>query len=277
MKPKKLISILAITSILGTSIATPFNVLVQTPVKAAVSATAPTYVAPPSEASVMEVSPGPNLKMVRFDGEYITLDLIKFVKNYGVRVTLPDGTTREFYSQYDSGKQTELVSIYVGDQNLTSPDSFFSTEGLYSSGKPYPNSYHTFYTAPYAGYKYDTAFGQQVYNLFQDGSLTAIGSGVTQAEIDAARNAASNAPTSPEKDRLLNLIANAQTELTNNIAMDKDRQGIAIADVKDLFNNGDTNGYIKVSTDQAAIDNVQEKIDAVTNSEVKEALQKDLD
>uniref|UniRef100_UPI00207B9E14 toxin Cry1Ac domain D-VI-related protein n=2 Tax=Listeria newyorkensis TaxID=1497681 RepID=UPI00207B9E14 len=274
MKSKKLVSILAITSILGTSIVTPFNVLAETPVQAAVSATAPTYVAPTTQNKVLEVSPGPYLQMVRFDGDYITLNLIKFVKGYGVRVVLPNGTSREFYSQYAAGAQNEFVYIYVGDQNLTSPYSFFSTEGLYSNGKPYPNSYHTFYTAQYMGYQYDTAFGQKVYNLFQDGSLSTIGSGVTQAEIDAARAAAANAPASPEKDKLVNLITKAQTEFTNNTAS---KNTAARDAVNALFtNNTPTSGAIKPTTTQSTIDAAKALANQVTDATQKAAMLADI-
>ncbi|EUJ43587.1 immunoglobulin-like domain-containing protein [Listeria riparia] len=58
---------------------------------------------------------------------------------------------------------------------------------------------------------------------------------------------------------------------------EKARQEAAEKAVKDLFNNSDVTGTIKNTTDQAAIDNAQKAIDAVTDTTKKAALQKDLD
>ncbi|WP_430535866.1 toxin Cry1Ac domain D-VI-related protein [Listeria rocourtiae] len=275
---KKLVSTLTVASILGTSIVTPFNVLAETPVvKAAKSATAAIYVAPPTQNKVLETSPGPFLSMVRFDGKTITVDLKNCLKGYGVRIVLPDGTSRTFYHQYAAGV-SQLVSVDVSNQNLRSSSSFFSTQGLYPTGLVYPNSYHTFYTAQYMGYQYDQSFGQKVYDLFQDGNLTTIGSGVTQAEIDAAKAAATNAPASPEKDRLVNLTNQAQTQFTNNaIAAEKAKQDAARTAVNGLFNNNTpTSNAIKSTTDQAAIDAAQALVNKVTDATVKASLQSDV-
>ncbi|MBC1457864.1 toxin Cry1Ac domain D-VI-related protein [Listeria newyorkensis] len=270
---KKLVSTLTVASILGTSIVTPFNVLAETPVKAAVSATAPKYVAPPTQNPGFVDSPGPFLKMVKFDGEYITLDLVGCAKGYGVRVILPDGTSRTFTSHYAIGVHEE-VKIDVRSQNLRSPSSSFSTQGLYPSGLVYPSSYHSWKTAPYMGYQYDTAFGQKVYNLFQDSSLTTIGSGVTQAEIDAARAAAANAPASPEKDKLVNLTTKAQTELTNNIAA---KNTAARDAVNALFtNNTPTSNAIKPTTTQSTIDAAKALANEVTDATQKAAMLADI-
>ncbi|MBC2675632.1 toxin Cry1Ac domain D-VI-related protein, partial [Listeria booriae] len=270
---KQLVSVLTVASILGTSIVTPFNVLSEQLVEAAVSPTAPTYVAP-AQPRPLEVEPGPFLKMVRFDGTHITLNLIKTARNYGVRVTLPNGTVRNFYSQYAAGARDEFVSIDVTNQNLTNPSTFFSTEGLYPNGNLYPNSYHRFYTAPYTGYKYDTAFGQSVYNLFQNSSLTSIGSGITQAEIDAAKSASTNAPASPEKDRLLTLITNAQTEFTNNV----NAQNKAARDaVNELFvNNTPQSQSIKITTSQTTINAARALVDKVTDNTQKTIMLADI-
>ncbi|MBC6316946.1 toxin Cry1Ac domain D-VI-related protein, partial [Listeria grandensis] len=120
-----------------------------------------------------------------------------------------------------------------------------------------------------------------VKDLFNNGDTNGyIKVSTDQAAIDNVQEKIDAVTNSEVKEALQKDLDTAQDQLNERInaaKAEQERQDSASADVKDLFNNGDTNDYIKVSTDQAAIDNAQEKIDAVTNSEVKEALQKDLD
>ncbi|KGL45545.1 hypothetical protein BMT55_13015 [Listeria newyorkensis] len=60
---------------------------------------------------------------------------------------------------------------------------------------------------------------------------------------------------------------------------DKEKELLAAAEasVKDLFNNGDVEGTIKDTTDQATIDKAQESINKVTDPAKKADLQKNLD
>ncbi|MBC2245640.1 hypothetical protein HCB25_16365, partial [Listeria booriae] len=94
-----------------------------------------------------------------------------------------------------------------------------------------------------------------------------------QEKIDAVLDAGKKAELQKELD-----AAQKQLDDRNSAAeAEKDRQEKATAYVKDLFKDSDTNGSLKDTTDQVAIDKAQEAIDAVTDPTVKESLQKDLD
>ncbi|MBC6316980.1 toxin Cry1Ac domain D-VI-related protein, partial [Listeria grandensis] len=94
-----------------------------------------------------------------------------------------------------------------------------------------------------------------------------------QEKIDALTDATKKAELQKDLD-----AAQKQLDDRNSAAeTEKERQEKATADVKDLFENGDTNGSLKNTTNQAAIDKAQEAIDAVTDPAVKESLQADLD
>ncbi|WP_430534774.1 toxin Cry1Ac domain D-VI-related protein [Listeria rocourtiae] len=91
-----------------------------------------------------------------------------------------------------------------------------------------------------------------------------------QKQIDLVENTAQKAAVQKTLNDLL-------VEINENIALENERQEEAITKVKELFNNNDVTGIIKDTTDQTAIDNAQKAVDAVTDPEKKEALQKELD
>ncbi|MBC1800014.1 toxin Cry1Ac domain D-VI-related protein, partial [Listeria booriae] len=129
-----------------------------------------------------------------------------------------------------------------------------------------------------------TAARNAVNNLFENkdpkGKIT---NTLTQAEIDAAQGLVDKVLVAGKKAELQNDLDEAQKQLdarnatAAELAAEKARQEAAETSVKELFNNNDVTGSIKGSTNQAAIDNAQQKVDVVTDSTKKAALQKDLD
>ncbi|WP_260508401.1 immunoglobulin-like domain-containing protein, partial [Listeria booriae] len=97
--------------------------------------------------------------------------------------------------------------------------------------------------------------------------------------IDKAQEAINKVTDPAKKADLQKNLDEAQKQLNDrdNAAAEKARQEAAEASVKDLFNNGDVEGTIKDTTDQAAIDKAQEAINKVTDSAKKAELQKELD
>ncbi|MBC1317816.1 toxin Cry1Ac domain D-VI-related protein [Listeria booriae] len=120
-----------------------------------------------------------------------------------------------------------------------------------------------------------------VNQLFQDSnpSTDAIKDTTTQSAIYAAQEQVDLLLPSAVKTDLQNKIDRAQELLDarDQAKTEQEKQAAATASVKDLFTNGDVNGTIKATTDQKAINAAKEKIDAVTDPTVKEALQSDLD
>ncbi|MBC1287421.1 hypothetical protein HB818_16820, partial [Listeria booriae] len=121
---------------------------------------------------------------------------------------------------------------------------------------------------------------EAVNNLFENkdpkGKIT---DSLTQAEIDAAQGLVDQVKDTTQKAELQKDLDEAQKQLDarNVAAAEKARQEAAETSVKELFNNNDVTGSIKDSTNQAAIDNAQQKVDAVTDSTKKAELQKNLD
>ncbi|MBC2283863.1 toxin Cry1Ac domain D-VI-related protein [Listeria booriae] len=113
--------------------------------------------------------------------------------------------------------------------------------------------------------------------LFNNGALKDT---TDQAAIDKAQEKIDALTDADKKTELQKALDAAQKQLDDRNSAaeaEKERQEKAAADVKNLFENGNTNGALKDTTDQAAIDKAQEAIDAVTNPTVKESLQEDLD
>ncbi|MBC2366530.1 toxin Cry1Ac domain D-VI-related protein [Listeria booriae] len=94
---------------------------------------------------------------------------------------------------------------------------------------------------------------------------------MTQGDIDAAQALIDKVTDSAKKADLQKDLNAAQAQLNAK------NEKAADDSVKALFNNDDTTGTIKDTTDQKAIDAAQKTIDVVTNPAKKEELQKDLD
>ncbi|MBC1563504.1 toxin Cry1Ac domain D-VI-related protein, partial [Listeria booriae] len=125
---------------------------------------------------------------------------------------------------------------------------------------------------------------EAVNNLFENkDSKGKITDSLTQAEIDVAQGLVDQVKDTTQKAELQKDLDEAQKQLdarnvaAAELAAEKARQEVAETSVKELFNNNDVTGSIKDSTNQAAIDNAQQKVDAVTDSTKKAELQKNLD
>ncbi|MBC1575674.1 hypothetical protein HB900_14480 [Listeria booriae] len=97
-----------------------------------------------------------------------------------------------------------------------------------------------------------------------------------QKAIDDAKNLVNAIQDETKKAELLEKLDKAQ-DLLNAKNAEKARQEAAEAGLKDLFNGNDVNGKIKDTTNQEAIDKVQDLINKVTDPTIKADLQKDLD
>ncbi|EUJ24351.1 toxin Cry1Ac domain D-VI-related protein [Listeria cornellensis] len=97
-----------------------------------------------------------------------------------------------------------------------------------------------------------------------------------QKAIDDAKKLVDAVTDATKKAELLENLNKAQDLLNENTA-EKARQEAAEAGLKDLFNGNDVNGTIKDTTNQEAIDKVQDLINAITDPIIKADLQKDLD
>ncbi|MBC1814032.1 hypothetical protein HCA60_16165 [Listeria booriae] len=111
-------------------------------------------------------------------------------------------------------------------------------------------------------------------SLFNDSSKDTLKTTTTQAEIDVVQGFVNQIVDVAKKAELQKDLDEAQKQLT---AKKEAEENAAEISVKELFNNNDVTGSIKDSTNQAAIDNAQQKVDAVTDSKKKAELQKNLD
>ncbi|MBC2366866.1 toxin Cry1Ac domain D-VI-related protein, partial [Listeria booriae] len=119
-----------------------------------------------------------------------------------------------------------------------------------------------------------------VKDLFNNGDVNGTIKDTTdQAAIDKAQEAINKVTDPAKKADLQKNLDEAQKQLNDrdNAVAEKARQEAAETSVNDLFNNGDVEGTIKDTTDQAAIDKAQEAINKVTDPAKKADLQKNLD
>ncbi|MBC2103457.1 immunoglobulin-like domain-containing protein [Listeria booriae] len=113
--------------------------------------------------------------------------------------------------------------------------------------------------------------------LFVDNDTTkGIKPSTDQAAIDAAQAKIDNVTDATVKAELQAELDKAQAELDTRTA-EAQREAEAKAATEGLFVDNDTTKGIKPSTDQAAIDATQAKIDKVTDATVKAELQAELD
>ncbi|MBC1212488.1 hypothetical protein HB815_16300 [Listeria booriae] len=111
-------------------------------------------------------------------------------------------------------------------------------------------------------------------SLFNDSSKDTLKTTTTQAEIDVVQGFVNQIVDVAKKAELQKDLDEAQKQLTVKKEAEENAAEIS---VKELFNNNDVTESIKDSTNQAAIDNAQQKVDAVTDSTKKAELQKNLD
>ncbi|MBC1796000.1 hypothetical protein HCA55_04635 [Listeria booriae] len=98
----------------------------------------------------------------------------------------------------------------------------------------------------------------------------------TQAMIDAAQTKVDAITDATKKAEMQAQVDKAQSELNARVA-EKQREADATASIKDLFINNDPTNSIKDTTNQAAIDAAQAKVNAVTDATVKADMQAQVD
>lgn len=274
---KQVVSSLTIISILGASIAMPFNVLSEAPVEAAVLATAPKYTAPITQMPYLtftKTNVSNYLPTISFNGVYLVVDITKLPKGYGLQTTLPDGTIDKQYSTTAVGV-AQSISIYMTYQEF-SKNTTMNIHVISPDGKIVEQNNAVLTAADFVG-TFGTGlqdFGQKVYNLYENTLFLHLASGVTQADIDVAYAAAQNVAPSYERDRLMDLLDAMQWEFDDNNARALQKEfNTANGAVSDLFvNNLQTSGAIKSTVTQSAIDAAKALVNQLTDSTQKTAL-----
>ncbi|MBC6307347.1 toxin Cry1Ac domain D-VI-related protein [Listeria booriae] len=274
---KQVVSSLTIISILGASIATPFNVLSEVPVEATVSATAPKYTAPTTQMPYLtftKTNVSNYLPTISFNGVYLVVDITKLPKGYGLQTTLPDGTIDKQYSTTAAGV-AQSIFIYMTYQEF-SKNTTMNIHVISPDGKIVEQNNAVLTAADFVG-TFGTGlqdFGQKVYNLYENTLFLHLASGVTQADIDVAYAAAQNVAPSYERDRLMDLLDAMQWEFDDNNARALQKEfNTANGAVSDLFvNNLQTSGAIKSTVTQSAIDAAKALVNQLTDSPQKTAL-----
>ncbi|EUJ28193.1 immunoglobulin-like domain-containing protein, partial [Listeria cornellensis] len=115
--------------------------------------------------------------------------------------------------------------------------------------------------------------------MYQNTMFVTIAQGITQADVDAAENAALNVGDSGEKIRLMNLLneAHQQFDTNTNVQLRQQNEAARKA-VNGLFNNDTpTSGAVKSNLTQSAIDAAKNLVNQLVDSTVKANMQKDLD
>ncbi|MBC1899149.1 hypothetical protein HCA68_15885 [Listeria booriae] len=274
---KQVVSSLTIISILGASIAMPFNVLSEVPVEAAVLAIAPKYTAPTTQMPYLtftKTNVSNYLPTISFNGVYLVVDITKLPKGYGLQTTLPDGTIDKQYSTTAAGV-AQSISIYMTYQEF-SKNSTMNINVILPDGKIVEQNNAVLTATDFVG-TFGTGlqdFGQKVYNLYENTLFLHLASGITQADIDVAYAAAQNVAPSYERDRLMDLLDAMQWEFDDNNARALQKEfNTANGAVSDLFvNNLQTSGAIKSTVTQSAIDAAKALVNQLTDSPQKTAL-----
>ncbi|MFD6209235.1 toxin Cry1Ac domain D-VI-related protein [Peribacillus sp. NPDC060253] len=111
----------------------------------------------------------------------------------------------------------------------------------------------------------------KVESLFTDDKFDTLKGSTDQGAIDEAKEAVSKLPAGPEKDRLEELLINAQDLLKKNEQAEKELND-AKNKVEDLFTD-DKFGTLKGSADQGAIDEAEEAVSKLPAGPEKDRLQ----
>ncbi|MBC2163929.1 immunoglobulin-like domain-containing protein [Listeria booriae] len=119
---------------------------------------------------------------------------------------------------------------------------------------------------------------EAVTNLFEnndpDGDIVG---NLTQDDLDKAQDLINKVTDETKKAELQSNLDKAKQQLADRTNAEKEAQDAAKASVNDLFLNNDPTKDIKATTNQAAVNAAQEKVNTVTDPAVKEALQKQVD
>ncbi|MBC1435181.1 hypothetical protein HB848_07485 [Listeria rocourtiae] len=273
---KQVMSSLTIMSILGASIATPFNVLSEAPVEATVLATAPKYTVPTTQEPYLEFTKtnvSSYLPNIRFSGSYLVVDITKLPKGYGLQTSLPDGTIDKQNSTTAEGV-AQSVYIYMSNQQF-GKNTTVGINVISPDGKIVERNDAILTAADFVGDLTELQdFGQKVYNLYENTLFLHLAKGITQADIDVAYAASENVASSYERYRLMGLLDAMQWEFDDNNDKALQKQfNNANGAVSDLFvNNQQTSGAIKSTVTQTAIDAAKALVNQLPDMDQKTAL-----
>ncbi|MCD2207300.1 immunoglobulin-like domain-containing protein [Listeria booriae] len=119
---------------------------------------------------------------------------------------------------------------------------------------------------------------EAVNNLFEnkDPNGNIVGN-MTQDDINKAQDLINKVTDETKKAEIQSSLDKAKQQLADRTNAEKEVQDAAKASVNDLFLNNDPTKDIKATTNQAAVNAAQEKVNTVTDPAVKEALQKQVD
>ncbi|EUJ24000.1 toxin Cry1Ac domain D-VI-related protein [Listeria cornellensis] len=259
---KKVISTLAIASILGTTVVTPLNVL-STKGYAAEEVHVASETAGISNPNLFNTSLERDINNT-FKYWSFTPNGLNFSGATPNKVTSNSGARVE-----TTGEGNLSMSHPIGESNL-SAYQIISTE----IGKEYSIS------ADYSQVGYQngplrltaTTIGISLIGQADFGGASGFAKLTFIAKDTSTRVGISI--MAPGSRSVRSAILNNITLVKTGDQMAKDGLEAAETSVKDLFNNGDVTGTIKDTTDQAAIDKAQKAVDAVTDATKKAALQK---
>ncbi|NRG44203.1 hypothetical protein HRF87_05430 [Bacillus sp. CRN 9] len=263
----KTISILISSAIVITTFLTPLTSLSKNVVHAQMATSAPMYQAPSSPKEVFTQFTGGNsyIFYAEIDGDYLHVDMTKVYKNYGMKVTMPNGRViTEMKTQERNSPYWLYVDILPTDG--VKRGSYIKIETLNPSGKVIYNLDYIFPKYYHGGY--DSVFGQDVYNLFKTSTFDTINESVTQDSIDNLKRKAANVPENDEKTRLVNLIGKAQ-ELLNQKNQEENN---AKTKVENLFKDLSFNS-LKDTTNQQAIDEAKDAVTKLPAGSEKDRLE----
>lgn len=273
---KQVVSSLTIISILGASIATPFNVLSEAPVEASVLATAPKYTVPATLSPYLlftKTNVSNYLPNIRFNGSNLVVDVTKLPKGYGLQTSLPDGTMDTQYSTTAVGVAQSLY-IYIATQEF-GKNTTMGINVISPDGKIVERNDAILTATDFIGDLTELqSFGQKVYNLYENTLFLHLAKGITQVDIDVAYAASENVASSYERDRLMGLLDSMQWEFDDNNRRELQKQfNNANGAVSDLFvNNEQTSGAVKSTVTQSTIDAAKALVNQLTDSAEKTAL-----
>ncbi len=119
---------------------------------------------------------------------------------------------------------------------------------------------------------------EAVNNLFENNDPNGnISESMTQEDIDKAEDLINKVTDETSKEALQSDLDKAKQQLVDRTNAEKEAEDAAKASVSDLFLNNDPTKDIKTTTNQAAVNAAQDKVNAVTDPALKATLQKQVD
>ncbi|KGL39279.1 hypothetical protein BMT55_09645 [Listeria newyorkensis] len=119
---------------------------------------------------------------------------------------------------------------------------------------------------------------EAVNNLFENNDPNGnISESMTQEDIDKAEDLINKVTDETSKEALQSDLDKAKQQLADRTNAEKEAEDAAKASVSDLFLNNDPTKDIKTTTNQAAVNAAQDKVNAVTDPALKATLQKQVD